>query len=275
MWSHGATPEEDTIDGIPVTVSYCPLCNSAIAYDRRLGDRVLDFGTSALLYNSALVMYDRQTETLWSHFTGEAAIGHLAGEVLDVLPVSTVSWADWREANPDGLVLSRDTGHDRSYGTNPYPGYDDVTSSPFLFDDEVDGRLVAKERILGIERDGEATAVRLEALQEDGVEHLDVGPEALVAWVVDGTASALDAGTVSGGRDVGATGVFSRVVDGEELRFEADGDGFVDDRTGSTWKVLGEATAGPLAGTRLDPVPHVDTFWFAWAAFWPDTVVVG
>ncbi len=96
-----------------------------------------------------------------------------------------------------------------------------------------------------------------------------------MAWVVDGTASALDAGTVSGGRDVGATGVFSRVVDGEELQFEPQDGGFVDDRTGSTWNVLGEAITGPLAGTRLDAIPHVDTFWFAWGAFRPDTVVVG
>ncbi len=265
----------DTIDGIPVTVTYCPLCNSAIAFDRRLGDRVLDFGTSGLLYNSALVMYDRQTETLWSHFTGEAAIGHLTGEVLDVFPMSTVSWEDWREANPDGLVLSRDTGFDRNYGTNPYPGYDDVTSSPFLFEGEIDGRLAAKERILGIERDGEAAAVRLDVLREDGVEELDLGSEKLVAWVLGGTASALDAGTVSGGRDVGATGVFSPVVDGEELTFEVDGDRFVDEQTGSTWNVLGESTSGPLAGTQLEAVPHVDTFWFAWAAFRPDTTVVG
>lgn len=265
----------DTIDGIPVAVTYCPLCNSAIAFDRRLDDRVLDFGTSGLLFNSALVMYDRQTETLWSHFTGEAAIGHLTGEVLDVFPMSTVSWADWREANPDGLVLSRDTGHDRDYGSNPYPGYDDVESSPFLFDGEVDGRLAAKERILGIELDGEAAAVRLDSLQEDGVEELDLGSSELVAWVLGGTASALDAGSVSGGRDVGATGVFSRIVDGEELSFSADGDGFVDEQTSSTWNVLGEATSGPLAGTQLEAVPHVDTFWFAWAAFRPDTTIVG
>lgn len=265
----------DTIDGVPVTVTYCPLCNSAIAYDRRLGDRILDFGTSGLLYNSALVMYDRQTETLWSHFTGEAAIGHLTGEVLDVLPVSTVSWEDWRDANPDGLVLSRDTGFDRSYGTNPYPGYDDIDSAPFLFDGEVDGRLAAKERVLGIERAGDAAAVRLDTLREDGVRELDLGSDQLVAWVLDGTTSALDADTVSDGRDVGATGVFSRVVDGQELTFERTDEGFVDEQTGTTWNVLGEAVTGPLAGARLDAVPHVDTFWFAWGAFQPDTAVIG
>lgn len=93
--------------------------------------------------------------------------------------------------------------------------------------------------------------------------------------MLGGTASALDAGSVSGGRDVGATGVFSRIVDGEELSFSADGDGFVDEQTSSTWNVLGEATSGPLAGTQLEAVPHVDTFWFAWAAFRPDTTIVG
>ena len=90
----------DTVDGIPVVVTYCPLCNSAIAYDRRAADRVLDFGTSGLLYNSALVMYDRQTESLWSQFTAQAVIGELTGTTLDVFPVSTVSWVDWRDATP-------------------------------------------------------------------------------------------------------------------------------------------------------------------------------
>ena len=90
-----------------------------------------------------------------------------------------------------------------------------------------------------------------------------------------GTASALDAGTVSGGRDVGATGVFSRVVDGQELSFEVDGERFVDEQTGSSWNVFGVATDGEFAGTQLDAVPHVDTFWFAWAAFRPDTTIVG
>ncbi|NNE13139.1 MAG: DUF3179 domain-containing protein, partial [Ilumatobacter sp.] len=129
----------DTVGGTPVTVSYCPLCNSAVAYDRRLGDRILDFGTSGLLYNSALVMYDRQTQTLWSHFTGQGIIGELTGEELVTYPLATVAWSTWRDTNPDGLVLSRDTGFSRDYGRNPYPGYDRVDGVPFLFQGEVDG----------------------------------------------------------------------------------------------------------------------------------------
>ena len=265
----------DTVGGLPVAVSYCPLCNSAVAYDRRLGHRVLDFGTSGLLYRSALVMYDRQTESLWSHFSGQAVAGLLTGEELGVHPVSTVSWSDFRAAHPDGWVLSQETGFSRDYGRNPYPGYDDVDTSPFLFQGEVDGRLAAKERVLGIERAGEAVAVRMGPLLETGVAALDVGGEQLVAWAKPGTASALDAPTVAGGRDVGATGVFHPVVDGRTLTFAPQGAGFVDEQTGSQWDVLGRAVAGPLAGSQLEAVPHVDTFWFAWAAYLPHSRIVG
>jgi len=264
----------DTVDGTPIAVTYCPLCNSAVAYDRRLGDRVLSFGTSGLLYNSALVMYDRQTESLWSHFTGEAVVGELTGSQLDTFPVSTVSWGDWREASPDGLVLSRDTGVERDYGTNPYPGYDDVDTSPFLFDGEVDGRLAAKERVIGIERSGDAVAVRLDAATEQGVVAVEVAGRPLVVWLEPGTASALDADQVVDGRDVGATGVFRPRADGRALTFVRADDGFVDDQTGSRWNILGRAVAGPLEGSRLRAVEHVDTFWFAWAAFRPDSQIV-
>lgn len=260
----------DTLDGVPVTVSYCPLCNSAIAYDRRLGDRVLDFGTSGQLFNSALVMYDRQTESLWSHFTGEAVVGHLTGEQLETFPVATVSWSSFRDAHPDALVLSRDTGHDRSYGTNPYPGYDDVDTAPFLFDGEVDGRLAAKERVIGIDRPTGAVAVTASLLREERVVEVDD----VVAWHLPGAASALDASDVADGRDVGASNVFAPEVDGEQLTFRGVDGGFEDLETGSTWDILGRAVDGPLEGSQLTAIDHVDTFWFAWAAFQPGTELV-
>lgn len=264
----------DTVGGVPVTLSYCPLCNSAVAYDRRLGDRILDFGTSGSLYRSALVMYDRQTESLWSHFTGQAIVGALAGEEVEVLPASIVSWADWRNAHPDSLVLSRDTGHNRDYGRNPYPGYDSLDDPPFGYEGEVDGRFAAKERILGIGDDEASTAILLTDLFGRRVITTDLDGREIAAWLKPGTASALEAGEIADGRDVGATGVFETTVDGQRLTFGAVDDDFVDAETGSTWNVLGEATAGPLAGAQLTPVQHVDTFWFAWAAFRPDTEIV-
>ena len=261
----------DTIAGRPVTVSYCPLCNSAIAYDRKLGERILDFGTSGKLYQSALVMYDRQTESLWSHFTGQAVIGTLTGAQLELIPMSTVAWSDWRDANADGLVLSRDTGHNRDYGENPYPGYDDVDDQPFLFEVEADGRLAAKERVVGIRRGSDAVAIRTTELFKRRVTEIEVDGQRLVVWLQRGTASALDESSVDTGRDVGATGVFEPTVDGRHLTFKPRKNGFRDVETRSTWDVLGNATNGPLAGAKLTPVEHVDTFWFAWAAFLPDT----
>jgi hypothetical protein len=264
----------DTVGGVPVAVTYCPLCNSAVAYDRRLEDRVLEFGTSGLLWNSALVMYDRQTETLWSHFTGEGVVGELTGVELDTYPVATVPWGVWRDANPEGLVLSRDTGFDRQYGRNPYPGYDDVNSRPLLFEGEVDGRYTAMTRIAGIELDGEALGVPLATLREERVVSATLAGTELVLFWAPGTASALDAGDVAGGDDVGATGVFIPNIDGQALTFTASGDRFADEQTGSTWNILGQAVEGSLAGAKLAAVEHVDTFWFAWSAFRPDTAII-
>ncbi|MGH9137831.1 MAG: DUF3179 domain-containing protein [Acidimicrobiales bacterium] len=261
----------DTVAGVPVTVTYCPLCNTAVVYDRRLDDRVLDFGTSGMLYNSALVMYDRQTESLWAHFTAEGLAGVLAGQRLETYPAQIVSWASWRAAHPDGLVLSRDTGHTRDYGRIPYVGYDDVDRQPFLFRGEVDGRLAAMERVVAIGRGTEPVAVRLDPLAEAGVLSVTVDGEPLTMWHLPGTGSALDNVDTATGRDVGATGVFRPVADGQQLTFTRVGDRFVDDQTGTRWDIFGTAVEGPLAGQQLEAVEHTDTFWFAWAAYQPDT----
>lgn len=265
----------DTIGGVPVAITYCPLCNSAVAYDRRVGSRVLTFGTSGMLWNSALVMYDRQTETLWSHFTGAGIIGTLTGVELAKFSVATVPWQAWREAHPDGLVLSRSTGFIRDYGRNPYPGYDDVNGTPFLFEGKVDGRFTAMTRVIGIERGEAAIAVPLVELRDQRVVPVQIGDEYLTVWWTPGTNSALDSGQITDGNDIGATGVFVSVIDGQDLTFTASGNRFVDNQTGSTWNLLGRAIDGPLSGRQLKSVIHVDTFWFAWSTFQPDTELAG
>ncbi len=265
----------DTVGGVPVSVTYCPLCNSALAYDRRVDDLIVEFGTSGSLWNSALVMYDRQTESLWSHFTGQAIAGELTGTELVDFPLTTIGWADWREQHPDGIVLTRDTGSERDYGRNPYPGYDDIDGTPFLFEGEVDGRFTAMTRIVGVERDGAALGIQLSLLEDERLVTAEFDGDEIVVFWSPGTASALDANTVGGGDDVGTTGVFDRVVDGRALDFTPAGDGFVDVQTGSTWNVLGRATDGELVGTQLEQLPHVDTFWFAWSTFRPDSAIVG
>lgn len=266
----------DTVGGVPVTVSYCPLCNSAVAYDRNAAGRILDFGTSGMLYQSSMVMYDRQTQSLWTHFDGMAVIGELAGTRLDFRPMAIVSWAAWRDAHPGGLVLTRRTGHTRAYGRNPYGGYEtsDGLLTPAFQSVEIDVRLPAKERVVGIRTAGDAVAVRHGHLRDAGVVEVDLDGVPLVVWNLPGASSALDGDALSGGLDVGSTGVFERTLDGLLLRFSRTGGGFTDDRTGSTWDLFGRATAGELAGRRLRPREFVDTFWFAWGTFEPESRIV-
>ncbi|MDH4363742.1 MAG: DUF3179 domain-containing protein, partial [Acidimicrobiia bacterium] len=249
---------------------------SAVAHDRRHEGRVLEFGVSGALWNSSLVMFDRQTFSLWSHFTGQGLVGIFADDQLASFPVSLASWAEFRGAHPQGIVLSRDTGFTRDYGRNPYPGYDDVTTPPFLFEGrEIDGRYAAKTRIVGIDLPSGPQAVTYERLEQDRLVPLIDGDRRLVVWWQPGTVTALEGKTVASGRDVGTTGVFEAALDGQILSFEAVDGGFRDRETGSMWSALGVGTAGPLAGRQLTRVPSVDTFWFAWSAFQPDTEVVG
>jgi len=272
----------DVVGDVPVIVTFCPLCNSAIVFDRRLGSQVFEFGTSGLLRNSDLVMYDRATESLWQQFTGEAIAGDLAGQQLTFLPSSIVSLADFRQAYPAGVVLSRDTGFRRDYGRNPYAGYDTIGQSPFLFDGDpsgrasgrsLDGRLPAMERVVTVALNGLDVAYPLSLLSRVHVIHDTQAGQGVVVWHVAGARSALGAGVIAQAEDVGATGVFDPRLDGRKLTFEFQDGQIVDRDTGSAWNVLGQATDGPLAGKRLPPIVHGDHFWFAWAAFKPDTIV--
>ncbi len=264
----------DTIAGVPVTISYCPLCNSALAYDRRVGDRILDFGTSGSLFNSSLVMYDRQTESLWTHFEGKAVVGALTGERLTTLPIAMTSWEKFRDAHPDALVLSRVTGFRRDYGRNPYPGYDDVNTNPFLFNGPVDGRLAAKARVVVVRSDdGPAVAVPLADLFEQLVVPFEAQGRNVVALLERGSSSALDNPELSDGYDQGSTGVFMAELDGQPVDLSATAEGFLDSNSGLTFDIFGVATDG--SGTRLEPVEHLDTFWFAIGSFDPDVIVIG
>jgi thiol-disulfide isomerase/thioredoxin len=264
----------DTFGEVPVAVTFCPLCNTGVAFERTLDGQVLDFGTTGRLRYSNLIMYDRQTETWWQQATGEAIAGEFTLRQLTFVPASMVSWADFTAAHSDGDVLSRETGYSRDYGRNPYTGYDDTNESPFLFDGpETPGVLPPMARVLTIDLNGESVGYPYDTLQEERVINDSVGGEPIVVFWAPGTASALDSSTVAGGDDVGAATTFSRELDGEVLTFVLDGDRVVDEQTGSEWDVLGQAVSGPLAGSQLAPVVSINHFWFSWAAFRPDTRV--
>jgi len=263
----------DVVAGVPMVITYCPLCNSAIAFERTLEGVVLDFGTTGNLRNSDLVMYDRQTSSWWQQFTGEAVVGTLAGRQLTFLSAPIISWQDFKDAYPNGKVLSHDTGYQREYGINPYIQYDLPNTDPFLFDGESDGRLRPKERVVAVTIGGSAAAFPFSTLEEEPVISHRVGGMEIVVFFQDGTKSALDSELISFSRDVGATGVFDPVLEGNRLSFRYQDGRIIDDQTGSAWNILGHAVEGELAGKMLTPVVHGNHFWFAWAAFNPETAI--
>lgn len=268
----------DTVGDVPVAITYCPLCNSAVTYERRIDGRTTTFGTSGFLFSSALVMYDRDTESLWTHFDGVAVAGIRTGTRLEAISSPLLAWADFKVAYPDATVLDVErTGHSRPYGSNPYVGYDDIVSYPFLFDGDVDDRAPAQQRVVGVNLDGVARAWTLEAISGDGptATHDSVANTPVVILWKPGQSSALDESSIGGGRDVGSVGVFRSEIDGRTLTLEARDDAFRDVETGSTWDVLGRAVAGPLVGQILEPIAHLDTFWFAWLSYNPATDFVG
>ena len=263
----------DEVGGRPLSITFCPLCNTALVFERRLGERVLDFGTTGRLRFSDLVMYDRQTETWWQQASGEAIVGALVGTRLDFFPANTFSWEKARALHPRIRVLSRDTGYDRRYGQNPYAGYDSKNGpiAPF-FNAQVDRRFPPMERVVGLDV-GEGWAAPFSELSEARVINAEfAGTEFVVFWT-SGASSALDERLIADGRDIGQSAVYERTLTGRTLTFEWDGDRFMDCETQSTWDLAGRAIAGPLAGERLTPMPYGNHFWFAWAVFKPDTEV--
>jgi hypothetical protein len=264
----------DTFGGLPLTVTFCPLCNTAIVFERQLGDLLLDFGTTGRLRFSNLIMYDRQTETWWQQATGEAIAGELTGAQLAFYPAAIVAWEEFKTAFPEGRVLSRQTGFARDYGRNPYVGYDNVNSPPFLYrGPRISDRLLPMERVLTIDLNGEAVAYPYLVLEQVGAVNDMVGGEAVLVLWQAGTASPLDTGSTASGRDVGSAAAFYRRLGERVLTFEPAGAGIRDRETGSTWDLFGKAVAGPLAGEQLQPVVAINHFWFSWAAFRPDTRV--
>lgn len=251
----------DELGGTPVLVTYCPLCRSGIVYDRRLDGRILSFGNTSALYQSDLVMIDRETRSYWWQVSGEAIVGDLTGARLPVLPSVTMPWGEWRRLHPDTMVLSRETGHQRPYERDLFAGYEDAVNAgrfPFPVTEEVmDERLAPAEQVLGVVLGSESRAYPVGRLGDAAVNDTVGGEPVVVFSSKDGPSGA----------------AFSPVVDGRHLTFGFEGGAYRDGETGSEWAISGQAVGGPLAGTRLEPVPSRSTFWFAYVAAFPETEV--
>jgi hypothetical protein len=277
----------DKIGGVPVTATYCPLCNAAIVFDRRLThngeEHLLDFGVSGMLRNSDMVMWDRQTESWWQQFTGEALVGELTGAELTWLPSMLISYEEFFTTYPDGWILSTETGHDMEYGMNPYVSYDSLGhEKPRLFKGEVDERLPAMERIINVNANGTDVIYPLSTIQTEKVINDEPHGFSVVIFHQSGTVSVLDKSDIRNAKDIGSVTVFNPNVDGKKLTFFAaksiDTENpiyFRDEETGSGWSIAGKCIDGELKGQKLQPIVHGNHFAFAWFAFQPECEIYG
>ncbi len=265
----------DQIGELPILVSYCPLCNSGIVFDRRVDGQVYDFGVSGMLRNSDMVMYDRQTESLWQQIGGEAIVGTLTGRKLRMVPSQTIAFETFARSFPEAKVLSRETGHERAYGRNPYTGYEFGNRLFAPVGGRRPTRLAPLERIVAVEVDGASRGYPFSMLRRRGVFEDRIRGRRFVIFFEQGVVSVLDHERIANSRDVGAVGVFCTELEGRRLSFGRKEGRIVDRQTGSVWNILGQAIDGPLAGKRLTGVSHGVYFAFAWLVFNPRGEIYG
>ncbi|MBI4907247.1 MAG: DUF3179 domain-containing protein [Acidobacteria bacterium] len=259
----------------PILVSYCPLCNSAIVFDRRVAGATLEFGVSGMLRNSDMVMYDRQTDSLWQQITGEGIVGTHTGSTLRIIPSQMIPFDQFKESYPGGVVLTRETGFQRDYGRNPYRAYEFGNGPIMPVRSSRTTSLRPMEKLVVL-KDGKGyRAYPVSQLARRGVIEDKVDGRPLVLFYTPDGLSPVDAPTMAQSRSVGSIGVFSAENASGSIRFRREKGRIEDRETGSGWNVTGKAYDGALKGTSLNPVEHGVYFAFAWLAFQPDTLVVG
>ena len=246
----------DSIGGVPVAVTYCPLCYTNQVFERVIDGKEVEFGTSGKLYNSNLVMYDRLTDSYWSQALGEAVTGEMTGYTLNIIPFDVITWDNWKTLHPDTVVLTTDTGHLRSYATDPYGDY--YTDRRVIFPvDNDDDRMHPKEIILGFKQDDSYKAYKQQDIESSTViNDVFAGKQILLVSLFSENARAFD-GTVNG----------------NTLEFEYSDKKIIDSSTGSEWSYDGIALSGEMKGIELDRIAFNPGFWFEWVAFHPDTEV--
>jgi len=248
----------DVIGGTPMSVTYCPLCYTNQVFERVIDGQVVEFGTSGKLYNSNLLMYDRLTESYWSQALGTAVKGELTGYKLNLIPFDVITWGDWKKLHPDTLVLTTDTGHIRSYATDPYGNY--YTEPRIMFPVEHnDDRLHLKEIIVGFHIGDIYKAYKQSDIESNVIINDSVGdtPLMLVSLFSENSRA------------------FERIVDDDVLDFELIDGKLLDSQTSSEWNYDGKSIAGKHQGEQLKRMSIQPGFWFEWVAFHPETLVYG
>ena len=247
----------DNVGGIPVAITYCPLCFTNQVFSRTVNNTILEFGTSGKLYNSNLVMYDRSINSLWSQALGEGIVGKYAGIKLQKLPFDVAYWKDWKQLYPQSKVLSKDTGSARPYGADPYGDY--YTSPDILFPiSNRDSRLGLKEIVVGLEN-GLYKAYKLQDIEKLKVINDQLNNKSIALFSLYPIMAR----------------VFDSSVNGQSLIFQYNftNNSFSDKQTGSQWNFDGISVEGPLKGKQLSRLPFDEGYWFEWVAFHPATKI--
>lgn len=275
----------DTLGGVPILATFCPLCNSGIIFDRRVNHNgnefLLDFEVSGMLRKSDMVMADKQTETWWQQLMGKAIVGELAGAELKIIPSLVVSVKEFFERFPNGKILSKKSGSieaQQAYGKNYYENYDNKDGKPyarFFEGNNLDDRLPPMERIVDIRSMGEFKVYPFSVAAEKGVINDEFNGKNIVLFYQPGVVSVLDKKEISNSKDIGTTTVFNSLLDGEVLTFKKVDDKFIDTNTNSVWDITGRCVEGKLKGKQLEIEPHGNHFAFAWLAFHPETIIYG
>ncbi len=248
----------DKVGGIPVAVTYCPLCYTNQVFERIVNGNVVEFGTSGKLYNSNLLMYDRLTESYWSQGLGLAVTGELSGHKLKIIPFDVITWGDWKTLYPETLVLTTDTGHIRSYATDPYGDY--YTDPRIIFPvDNKDDRMHPKEIILGFNEGGIYKAYKQSDVELSKIINDEIGDTSVLL------VSSFNQNSRA----------FDRTVDGKIFDFQHEDGKIVDIQTSSEWNYEGIAISGPMEGNQLSRIPIEPGFWFSWVSFYPETLIYG
>ena len=254
----------DELAGVPVLISYCPLCASGVVYSRKLDEQTLLFGNTSALYQSDLVMFDHQTGSYWFQTGGEAVVGSLTGKRLELLPSVTMAWGEWKRLYPETGLLTGTAGSPAQFAGSRYAreifsGYAErVNDNKFAFpvnEENLDDRLPAGEVVLTAEVGKSVTAYPLGPLGNAAVNDR-VGQQPVVVFIR---------------KDNRAAGVFSPIVDSQTLTFdyEEERDGFFDRETGSQWDAAGRSIVGPLKGAQLRRLESRRAFWFSLVIAFP------
>jgi Protein of unknown function (DUF3179) len=252
----------DEVGGVPVAVTYCPLCFTNQVFNRIIDGQVVEFGTSGKLYNSNLVMYDRTSKSLWSQALAEGIVGKYAGTKLERVPFDIAYWKEWKQLYPDSKVLSRDTGSNRPYGADPYGDY--YTNSDVLFPvSNKDGRLNLKEIVVGLENKGQYKAYKLQEIENKKVINDQVNSKSITLF-------SLYPFMIRAYDPVVEDGAEKIVL---QFDYNAENNKFTDKQTGSEWNFEGKAISGQMKGKQLTRIAFDEGFWFEWVAFHPKTEI--